>query len=208
MTKPALKLPRIVWLLATLAAIAVVNLLTPVEQELGAKLRLVYLHGAWVWAGILAFGAAALAGLCGLFAPQRCARWSLALGRTGLVFWLTYLPMSLLVMQLMWGGFSVDEPRWRIPFYISIAGVILPAALAVMDSPRITCAANLVFGAAIYALLLAAGSVLHPESPIFSSGSTAIKVVFVALLALTSALGAQIAAWLMHLASPAGHTKA
>ena len=189
------RLRQPIWFILTLLAIVLVTFLTPAEKSLGFKLRLVYLHGAWVWAGILAFGAAALAGLVGLFSPQRCARWSLALGRTGLFFWLTYLPMSLLVMQLMWGGLFFDEPRWRIPFFIAIAEVILQVALAVLDTPRVTCAANLLFGLAIYALLLPAGSVLHPESPVFDSNSLAIKVIFIALLLLTSALGTQMAAW-------------
>ena len=191
--QPRLRQP--IWFILTLLAIVLVSLLTPAEKSLGFKLRLVYLHGAWVWAGILAFGAAALAGLVGLFSPQRYARWSLALGRTGLFFWLTYLPMSLLVMQLMWGGLFFDEPRWRIPFLIAIAEVILQVALAVLDTPRVTCAANLLFGIAIYALLLPAGSVLHPESPVFDSDSLIIKVIFIALLLLTSALGAQMSAW-------------
>ena len=40
--------------------------LAPAEKDLGTKVRVVYFHGAWVWAGKIAFGLAALAGLIGL----------------------------------------------------------------------------------------------------------------------------------------------
>ena len=40
--------------------------LAPLERTLGEGARLVYFHGAWVWAGKIAFGAAAAAGLVGL----------------------------------------------------------------------------------------------------------------------------------------------
>jgi hypothetical protein len=43
--------------------IGLVTALAPVEQTLGANVRLVYLHGAWVWVGIISFGLAALSGL-------------------------------------------------------------------------------------------------------------------------------------------------
>jgi len=79
--------------------------LAPLEKTLGSNARLVYFHGAWVWAAMLAFSGAAVAGAIGLLS-RRIAwqRTSQAAGRTGLVFWLIFLPMALLVMQLNWNG--------------------------------------------------------------------------------------------------------
>ena len=102
------------------------------EKTLGSQVRLIYYHGAWVWTGKVAYALAALTGLAGLLLPAarpRLTAWSLALGRTGLVFWLTYLPLSLLVQQLNWGGIYWDEPRWRIPAAFWVATVLLQAAL-------------------------------------------------------------------------------
>ena len=95
------------WLVfaSTLAAITLVTAFAPLEATLGERIRLVYLHGAWVWAGKISFACAALAGLAALITRATLwKRWTLALGRAGLVVWLTYLPMSLVVQQSNWGG--------------------------------------------------------------------------------------------------------
>mgnify|MGYP001766050411 FL=1 len=186
---------RTLWigLVVLLAAAVLVTLAGPIERTLGANLRLVVLHGAWVWAGKAAFALAGLAGLAGLLWGKRRAAltgWSLALGRTGLAFWLTYLPMSLLVMQLNWGGLFFDEPRWRVPFTFGVVAVLLQAGLAVLRIDWLTCAANLVFGAALWAALGGAANVLHPDSPIFGGDSARIQVFFIILLVLALGVGA------------------
>ena len=186
---------RTLWLLflALLVATALVTFYGPTERTLGANLRLVVLHGGWVWAGKAAFALAVLAGLAGLLWAKRRATltgWSLALGRTGLAFWLTYLPMSLLVMQLNWGGLFFDEPRWRVPFTFGVVAVLLQAGLAVLRIDWLTCTANLAFGIALWTALGGAVNVLHPDSPIFGGDSARIQVFFIILLALALGIGA------------------
>ncbi len=189
---------RAAGILLNLALIALAVASGPLENTLGASIRLVYLHGAWVETGKVAFGLAALAGLCGLlpFLPpiwqRRGQALSLALGRTGLVFWLTYLPMSLLVMQVTWGGFFFDEPRWRIPLMFGVVGALLQAGLFLLNRPRLASLANLLYGVALWLGLGELTNVLHPDSPIFSSGSSRIEFYFIVLLALTLFLGMQI----------------
>ena len=175
-----------------LAVTGLVTFFGPAERTLGANLRLVVLHGAWVWAGKVAFALAGLAGLGGLLFFKRLglAGWSLALGRTGLAFWLTYLPMSLLVMQLNWGGLFFDEPRWQVPFTFGVVAVLLQAGLAVLRIDWLTCTANLAFGVALWAALGNAANILHPDSPIFGSDSTRIQFFFIILLMLSLAAGA------------------
>jgi hypothetical protein len=190
---------RLPCLLATLGLIALTAWLAPLEKTLGARIRLIYFHGAWVWAGKAAFGLAALAGLAGLGLPRlrrRLAGGSLALGRAGLVFWLTYLPLSLLVQQLNWGGIYWDEPRWRIPLAFGVAAVLLQLALALFDLPWLTLVANLAFGAALWLALANTQNVLHPDSPVYSSGSLRIEAYFSGLVALCLLCMLQVAAWL------------
>jgi hypothetical protein len=183
---------RLLWfgLLFTLLILALVTAFAPLERTLGERARLVYLHGAWVWAGKAAFGAAALAGLGALL--RRHVTWdnlSLALGRTGLVFWLTYLPMSLWVQQVNWGGIYWDEPRWRIPLVFGIVGLLLQVGLALIDVPRLASAANLIYGTALWWLLGNIQNVLHPDSPILQSDSVRIQFFFVILLLLALIFG-------------------
>ena len=203
-------------LFLNLALIALVMAFVPLENSLGASLRLVYLHGAWVDTGKIAFGLAALAGAVGLLLPSKtrkrasAAQWqslSLALGRTGLFFWLTYLPMSLVVMQVTWGGFFFDEPRWRVPLMFGIVGLLLQAGLYLLNAPRLASLANLVYGAALWLTLGELTNVLHPDSPIFDSGSLRIEFIFVVMLALTLLLGAQITWGLWKRNPPPGEMK-
>lgn len=181
----------------TLLTIGLVTLLGPTERTLGSNLRLVILHGGWVWTGKLVFAAAALAGGLGLLI--RRPFWqnlSLALGRAGILYWITYLPMSLLVQVQNWGGVYWDEPRWRIPFTFAIVGLLLQIGLSLLAQPYLTCAANLVFGVALWWQLGDISNVLHPDSPVFGSGATGIEVYFLVLLALLLLSAAQVTALL------------
>lgn len=194
---------RLALLGGSFVLLALVALLGPEERSLGGNLRLVAVHGAWVWTGKLAFGLAALSGLAALVLRRRqFSAASLALGRTGLFFWLTYLPMSLLLMQLNWGGLFLDEPRWRIPFAFGVAAVLLQAALTLLDRPMLTAAGNLIFGAALWLRLGGLENVLHPDSPIFASDAARIQVFFILLLAISTAIAAQIAYWLYKRPTP------
>ena len=100
------------WFALTLLAIALLALVSPPERSLGASVRIVYLHGAWVWTALAAFAAASLTGILGLVTRRESwQRWSLALGRTGLLFWITYLPLSMWAAQANWNGLFLAEPR-------------------------------------------------------------------------------------------------
>ncbi len=195
------------WFFAlNIVLLALVTALAPLEKTLGANVRLVYFHGAWVWAGKVAFGAAALAGLGGLVLrrwgrpawAQRLPAASLALGRTGLFFWATYLPMSLVVMQITWGGFFFDEPRFRVPLTFGIVALLLQTGLFLINHPDLVCLGNLAFGITLWVALGEVANVLHPDSPVMTSESLRIQAFFAALLILSIAFGARVALWLYH----------
>jgi hypothetical protein len=186
----------LLWFILTLLAIALLTNLSPAEQSLGSNVRIVYLHGAWVWTSLLAFAAAALAGLIGLVArSSRLNRWSLALGRTGLFFWITYLPLSVWASAQNWNGLFLAEPRWRVAFVFSIVGLLLQLGLTFLDQPWLASLGNIVYFAALMVAILSAEQIMHPPSPIFSSASVHIQLFFVGLLALTLAAAAQITLW-------------
>lgn len=172
-------------LIISFVVIALLTCLGPLEKTLGINIRIVYFHGAWVWAALTVFAASGLAGLAALvirrpFWPAR----SRSLALTGLLFWLTYLPVSLLVMQLNWGGFFFDEPRWKIPFTFAIIAILLQTGLHLFNQPVISSAANFLFAIALFWSLNRAVNILHPDSPIFESNSLSIQVFFVVLYLL------------------------
>jgi hypothetical protein len=184
----------IIWLGLTVIAIAGFTYLGPAEKTLGSNVRVVYLHGVWVWTSLAVFISAALAGLIGLvFRQEELQRWSRALGRTGLFFWITYLPLSLWAMQTNWNGLFLAEPRWRLALIFAISGLALQIGVTLVEDPALASFANLVYAVALFLALRSTENVLHPASPILTSDSWRIKLFFAGLLFLTLLLAWQVA---------------
>ena len=183
-----------------LVVLAVLTRLGPIERSLGVNVRLVYLHGAWVWTAILALGASALLALPGTFLDHEPSqRWSKALGQVGMIFWLTYLPMSIWTMQANWNGLYLAEPRFRIGLDFAVIGILLQAAILIIAKPRISSLLNLSFFIALAISLSRAEQVMHPPSPIMTSDSLLIRGYFLALLVVAFAAGVTLTMWLIDL---------
>jgi hypothetical protein len=181
-----LKSPLSLFLISVIL-IALLALLGPEEKELGANVRVVYLHGAWVLAAELAFIAAGLTGLTALITKRRSFHnWSAALGQTGIFFWVTYLPLSLWAMQTNWNGLFLAEPRFRLALIFAVTGVLLQVGLWLINMDRVTSLANVIFIIVLRLVFAGADNVMHPPpSPIFNSGNFAIIGFFLALILLS-----------------------
>jgi hypothetical protein len=168
------------WFGITLLAIVVVTALGPAEKSLGTNVRVVYLHGAWVWTALICMLAAAVVGLVGLLSRRRNIHyWSRALGRTGLVFWITYLPLSLWAMQTNWNGLFLSEPRWRVAIIFAIGGLAIQIGITLLENPAWASGLNLLYAAILIYVLQT-----------ISSGSGRIQIYFITLVVLTL-----LAAW-------------
>jgi hypothetical protein len=171
----------------TVIVIVLLALFGPEEKSLGANVRIVYLHGAWVLSAELAFLAAGLAGLIALaFKKELFHNWSAALGRTGIFFWITYMPLSLWAMQSNWNGLFLAEPRFRLAVTFAVTGLLLQVGLWIINMDWVTSLANLIFIAVLRAIFATADNVMHPPpSPIFNSGNYVIIGFFVAMILLS-----------------------
>jgi len=167
----------------TVFAIILLALFGPEEQSLGSNVRIVYLHGAWVLTAEAAFALSALTGLFGLVArKENFQAWSAALGRVGILFWVTYLPLSLYAMQANWNGLFLAEPRFRLALTFAVTGVLLQAGLWIINQMRLTSFANLIFFVVLRVVFSVAQNIMHPPpSPIFNSGNYVIMIFFIAL---------------------------
>jgi hypothetical protein len=172
---------------ATLAIIVLLTFLGPEEKSLGSNVRIVYLHGAWVLTAELALLASALAGLVGLVARRDVFHaWSAALGRVGIIFWVTYLPLSLWAMQANWNGLFLAEPRFRLALTFAVTGALLQVGLWIINQKWLTSLANALFFIVLRVVFAAAQNIMHPPpSPIFNSGNYVIIGFFVGLNLLT-----------------------
>ena len=176
-----------------LSVIAVLTTAGPQEKTLGVNVRVVYLHGAWVWTAILAFITAGLAGLLGLATGrEEIHKWSRALGRTGLIFWITYLPLSIWAMQTNWNGLFLAEPRWRMAVIFAVGGILIQIGITLLDKPVWASIGNLVFMILLGFAVTNTPNVMHPNSPILESDAFRIQIFFFSLLAVTLLLASAI----------------
>jgi hypothetical protein len=181
-----------IWSIVLLILAGLVTAFAPLEKTLGSNARIVYLHGAWVWVGLVVFAAAALVGLVGILKRnQSINSWSRALGRTAMVFWITFLPMSLYLMSANWNGLFLDEPRWRIPFSFAVTGLLLQTGVSFLGANWAS-VANIGFAVALFSAMQGMDEVLHPVSPILNSNATSIQVFFILILVLLLLTATQI----------------
>lgn len=191
----------LLYFIAAIGLLCLMALFGPEEASLGANVRLVYLHGAWVLAAEAAFIAAAAAGLLGLvFRKDPLHAWSAALGRTGVVFWLTYLPLSMLAMQANWNGLFLAEPRFRLALMFAVVGILLQLGLWLFDLPWLTSIGNILFIIALRVVFSTAQNVMHPPpSPIFNSGLWSIILFFVMMNLLAWVAAYFLTRWFLSL---------
>ena len=189
----------VLWLFISLASIAILTALGPAEKTLGANARVVYLHGVWVWAALAGFLLAGLAGLAGLLTRRDALHhWSRALGRTGLLFWITYIPISMWAMETNWNGLFLAEPRFRLAVVFAIGGLLMQVGLVLMEEPIWASLGNLLYLIALLAALLTTQDVMHPPAPILNSDAPRIQAFFGVLFLLTLFAAWQVARWLYH----------
>lgn len=171
------------------------------DKTLGSNVRIVYLHGAWVLTAEVAFAIAGLSGLVGLITRRETWHaWSAALGRTGLFFWLTYIPLSLWAMEANWNGLFLSEPRFRLAVTFAAVGLLLQLGLWIISLRQLTSAANLIYFVVLRFFLSTSQYVMHPPpSPIFNSGNWWIIGFFVALNLLTWLAAYFLSRWFLQI---------
>lgn len=188
--------PTWFWLCITWIAILVLTILGPAEQSLGTHIRVVYLHGAWVWAAIVLFFVSAVCAVIGFMTDRNSFHcWSGACGRTGLLLWITYLPLSLWAMQTNWNGLFLAEPRWRLALVFAVGGLMLQIGLSLADKPKLTSAMNVLFLTSLILAIMKTPNVMHPSSPILGSTAWRIQIYFAGLVILMLIAAWQIARW-------------
>lgn len=192
------KSPTLLFFLSLLV-VAGVTLISPPEATLGSNVRVVYLHGSWVWTSLAAFIAAALVGVAAL-ATRRITLhgWSRALGRTGLFFWITYLPLSLWAMQSNWNGLFLSEPRWHFAMIFAITGILLQLGLTFLPVSW-SSIGNIAYVVALFVVMNSTENVMHPPGPMLESDFGRIQIFFYTLTLLLFFTAWQVARWFHHI---------
>jgi hypothetical protein len=184
--------------------LAVWLVLAPAEARLGQVVKLIYVHGALVWTGLLTFG---LAGLLGLFAlllgrvaQGRAGAWyrgTRAAGQAALVVWILYTISAMVVTGLTWGQWIAwGEPRVRATGMILLAAAAAEVAVRLVDQRDFAAMVNVALGIAPWLVVSRVEAIRHPVNPIGGSGSTAIQGFYLLIVLTVAGLAATLVAWL------------
>jgi heme exporter protein C len=178
-------------------------ILAPKEKTLGNYVKLVYLHAAITWVGLLLFTAAALAGLIYLVKKDsRYFRFSYSTQINALWFWLGSVILGTLNMKLIWGGILWAEPKFVTAIILLVLSFIGYYFSKVSENIEIKAGINLALGLFVWVSLSIASRIFHPGRAILSSPSLEIKV-FAGLITLSILLAAIL---LVRLSWPAEST--
>jgi hypothetical protein len=193
---------RFTWasILILLALTGLVALTAPEEQTLGGpNARLVYFHGALVWASLLTWFLAAGAGLIGLIRRDiRFHTASKVLGRVGLLWWALYIPVSILAANATWANNTWNlsflmEPRFQVAFQMIALMLVAQAVVLFSNHPAAPSLTNLIVVVIMVLLLNVTERVLHPPAPIRDTESLRIQLAFAVMTLLLLLAGFQIA---------------
>jgi hypothetical protein len=180
--------------------------LAPAETRLGNLVKLVYVHGALVWTGLLCFSVAGLLGLVALSEhylaglAERSAAWyrgTASAGLASLVVWIVYVVSSMAVTGLTWGQLIAwNEPRVRATGLILLAAIVVYVVSKLVDHRDFTAVVNILMGIVPWMVVRQAEVIRHPVNPIGGSGSAAIQGFYWLIVLTVVGLAATGIAWL------------
>jgi hypothetical protein len=199
LTLKALKNRLLPWVaLGLLGLLAVWVALAPAEARLGNLLKLVYVHGALVWSGLLTFSLAGVLGLVALVVHRPVwYRGTWAAARAALLVWIVYAISSMLVTGLTWGQvIAWNEPRVQASGLILAAALVLVVVARLVNHRDFTALVSVAMGVVPWIVVRQAGVIRHPVDPIGGSGSAAIQGFYWLIVLTVAGLAVILTAWL------------
>lgn len=183
---------------ALLLMLLVWVVLAPAEARLGNLVKLVYVHGALVWVGLITFSVAGGLGLAALILRRPIwYRGAQAAGTAALIVWIVYAVSAMVVTGLTWGQvIAWNEPRVRASGLILVAALLLAVVVRLVNHPGFAALVNLIMGIVPWLVVRQAGVIRHPVDPIGSSASTAIQGYYTLIVLTVAALAGTLIVWL------------
>lgn len=178
--------------------LGVLLVLAPAEARLGHLIKLVYIHAALVWVGMMAFTLAGILGFTALVVRRPIwYQGTEAAANSALILWILYSLSAVLVTGLTWGQWIAwSEPRVRVTASILAAAVLLALAVRLVRNADLTAVASILLGFASWIAVERAEAIRHPVDPIGGSGSAAIQAYAALIMATVGGLALVLLLWL------------
>jgi ABC-type transport system involved in cytochrome c biogenesis permease subunit len=167
----------------------------PNDKQLGSILKVIYLHGAVTLTGVLLFSAVGAVSLLSLL-RKGDSTFSLlfALEKTTIIFWFASFVLGSISSKLAWGGVLWSEPRFKATIIILLLSISVYFISTTIEG--IVIYLGLGLSISVWALLLNAGRVLHPENP-FLASENLIQVFFIIITVICIVISVLMVRWMM-----------
>ncbi|MBN2411815.1 hypothetical protein JXQ31_08985 [candidate division KSB1 bacterium] len=185
--KTLLQLKYIPHSLAGLVVLIIVLLtLMPSEKTLGSLIKLVFLHGALVQAGLLGFAVSGILGLLYLLRKKALFfLWCLSVQKATVILWILYCLSSIAVTYLAWGvAIAWEEPRVQASAKILLFCVVFLILTLWLHHKIFTAVVNIIMAVLAWSLVKSAIVIQHPYNPIRTSDSIVFQFYFLAIFVL------------------------
>lgn len=172
------------FILIFLASAALV-LLAPAEATIGQGIRIVYIHVALIWSGMLLLLVAGLSGLLVLRAgPSPLAQWMQNVALVGTLFFAAGVITSLAAEIVNWGGIAWREPRTAANLNLLAVAVIVQVVNSWLARARWRATLNALLAAAVVWTTVTTEVQLHPDNAVGDATSSGIQLAFYGLTVL------------------------
>jgi uncharacterized membrane protein YeiB len=173
-------------------------LVAPDEATIGRGIRIVYIHVALIWTGMLGLLVTGALGLILLlFSRDDIQSWMTVVGRVSLVVYAAGVGTSLIAEQVNWGGIAWQEPRTSANLNLLALVVIVQVVNSWLEHRRLGAILNILVATAVIYMSVTTPLQLHPSDPIRTSSSSEIQLAFYGLTLLCLA-GAGWLVWFVH----------
>jgi len=164
-------------LILTLFIGSLLVILSPEDRELGSILKLIYLHGALITAGLSLFTAAGIVSIISLFRSRMKFKLLFAIEKTAVIFWVAATIIGDFTSVLAWGGINPGEPRFAATIIISMLSVGVYFISTSIENPKLISLLGIGLAISVWAIMGSAGRILHPDNP-FGASEPSIRIFF------------------------------
>jgi hypothetical protein len=196
------QLPAWAWAILGLLILAGAALLifAPEEATIGQGIKIVYVHVALIWTGMLGLILTGALGLTLLVSGRpKLYSWMTTLGRVSLIMFAAGVGTSLIAEIVNWGGIAWREPRTAANLNLLAFAAVIQIANSWLSHPRLEGALNTIVAAAVVWTTITTELQLHPDNPIGSSSSGMIQFTFYGLFLVSSLIAVW---WVLYLVRP------
>jgi hypothetical protein len=168
---------------------------SPAERSLGQGIKLVYIHVSLIWTAMVGFTVAGASGAVSLVrANTRLTAWQESVCWVALTWYATGVVIAMAAAKVNWGAVNWSEPLLGASLRFLAAAMLIQLSKFWLRSARVRGGLNAALGFFLMWSILGAPHVMHPQSPIRQSTSSAIKLTFLVMFLLSS-LAASWAIW-------------